>query len=337
MQRGGNDVVLAIKSVVDRDKGRGQFVLAGSTRFLSVPQLSESLAGRAEILDLWPFSQGELLGVRETFLDTLLTDPERLAQRRCEQVDRNVLFSRLIHGGYPELIDASPSYASRWYRNYVRTVVGRDIIEASAIMQADELPTMLRLIAANSSGELVTSRLASDAGLNVETAGRYIALLELVGLVVRIRAWTPSLTSREKRHPKMVITDTGLACGLLGRSTIGLGSPTSTLTGPLLESFVTMELVKQLGWSESQPSIRHWRDRNGAEVDLVVEDDDGSVAGIEIKASSTVAASDVKHLRNLHDKLGDKFIAGLVLYLGDRIVPLGARLWALPVSALWSD
>lgn len=109
MQRGGNDVVLAIKSVVDRDKGRGQFVLAGSTRFLSVPQLSESLAGRAEILDLWPFSQGELLGVRETFLDTLLTDPERLAQRRCEQVDRNVLFSRLIHGGYPELIDASPS------------------------------------------------------------------------------------------------------------------------------------------------------------------------------------------------------------------------------------
>ena len=135
----------------------------------------------------------------------------------------------------------------------------------------------------------------------------------------------------------MVITDTGLACGLLGRSTIGLGSPTSTLTGPLLESFVTMELVKQLGWSESQPSIRHWRDRNGAEVDLVVEDDDGSVAGIEIKASSTVAASDVKHLRNLYDKLGDKFIAGLVLYLGDRIVPLGARLWALPVSALWSD
>ena len=223
----------------------------------------------------------------------------------------------------------------------MRTVVERDILEASAITQADELPTMLRLIAANSSGELVTSRLASDAGLNVETGGRYIALLELVGLVVWVRAWTPSLTSREKRHPKMVITDTGLACGLLGRNAVGLGSPTSALTGPLLESFVTMELVKQVAWSESQPTIRHWRDRNGAEVDLIVEDDDGSVAGIEIKPSSTVTASDVKHLRNLHDKLGDKlgdkFIAGLVLYLGDRIVPLGERLWALPVSVLWSD
>ncbi len=191
--------------------------------------------------------------MRETFLDTLLTDPERLTTRRCEQVDRNALFGRLIRGGYPELIDASPSYSSRWYRNYVRTVVERDIIEASGITQADELPTMLRLIAANSSGELVTRRLANDAGLNEQTASRYIALLELVGFVVRIRAWTPSLTSREKRHPKVVLSDTGLTCALLGRNTVGLGSPTSAVTGPLLESFVTMELVKQVGWPRANP------------------------------------------------------------------------------------
>lgn len=337
VQRGGNDVVLAVKSVVDRRNDRGQFVLAGSTRFLSVPQLSESLAGRAEILDLWPFSQGELLRVRETFLDTLLTDPERLSQRRLEQVDRHALFGRLIRGGYPELVDASASQAARWFRSYVRTVVERDIIESSAITQADELPTLLRLIAANSSGELVTTRLAGDARMSVDTVARYVALLELVGFVVRIRAWTPSLTSREKRHPKMVISDTGLACGLLGRNTDGLGSPTSPLTGPMLESFVTMELIKHCGWSERQPTIRHWRDRNGAEVDLIVEDGSGSIAGIEVKASSTVSASDVKHLRYLHDSLADRFVAGVVLYLGERVVPLGERIWALPVSVLWAD
>ena len=337
VQRGGNDVVLAIKSVVDQRTARGQFVLAGSTRFLSVPQLSESLAGRAEILDLWPFSQGELLGVTETFLDTLLTHAERLPQRRCEHIDRNVLFARLIRGGYPELIEASPHYAARWYRNYVRTVVERDVVEASAITQAEELPTLLRLIAANSSGELVTSRLANDAGMTVDTATRYIALLELVGFVVRIRAWTPSLTTREKRHPKMMLSDTGLACGLLGRNTVGLGAPTSALTGPLLESFVTMELVKQRGWSQVQPAIRHWRDRNGAEVDLIIEDDDGSVAGIEVKASSTVAHSDARHLGVLRDKLGDRFLGGVVLYLGERALPLGERIWALPISVLWSD
>ena len=98
-----------------------------------------------------------------------------------------------------------------------------------------------------------------------------------------------------------------------------------------------MELIKQRGWSQAQPTIRHWRDRNGAEVDLVVEDDSGSVAGVQVKAASTVAAGDVKHLHGLRDKLGQRFIAGVVLYLGDRIVPLGDRTWALPVSVIWGD
>ncbi|MFN0026065.1 MAG: ATP-binding protein [Acidimicrobiales bacterium] len=337
VQRGGNDVVLAVKSVVDRRADRGQFVLAGSTRFLAVPQLSESLAGRAEILDLWTLSQGELVGVRESFLDTVLLDPEQLARRRFEQLDRRELFIRLARGGYPELVDATPAIAARWYRNYVRTVVERDIIEASAITQADELPKLLRLLAANTSGEMVVARVAGDAGMSADTVSRYMGLLELVGFVVRIKAWTPSLTSREKRHPKVIITDTGLACGLLGRNAEGLGSATSPLTGALLESFVAMELVKQLGWSERQPTIRHWRDRNGAEVDLIVEDDSGSIAGIEVKAASTVSAGDVRHLYALRGKLGERFVAGIVLYLGDIVVPLGERVWALPVSMIWAD
>lgn len=337
VQRGGNDLVLAVKSAVDRSNQRGQFVLAGSTRFLSVPQLSESLAGRAEILDLWPLSQGELVGVRETFLDVLLTDPAQLARQRSEQLDRAAMFERLVRGGYPELVDSPPEQATRWYRNYVRTVVERDVVEAAAITQATELPTLLRLLAANTSGEMVTARLAGDARMNAETVSRYVGLLELVGFVVRVRAWTPSLTSREKRHPKVVVTDTGLACGLLGRNVEGLGTPNSALTGPLLESFVTMELIKQRSWSRSQPTIRHWRDRNGAEVDLIVEDDSGTIAGVEVKASSTVSVGDVKHLQSLRDKLGDRFVAGVVLYLGDRVIPLGDRLWAHPVPILWAD
>lgn len=337
VQRGGDAVVLAVKSVVDRRSERGQFVLAGSTRFLSVPQLSESLAGRAEILDLWPFSQGELCGVRETFLDTLLTAPDELVSRRFEVVERMDLFGRIVRGGFPELADTAPAMATRWFRSYVRTVVERDVVTASAIIQADELPTLLRLIAGNTSGELVAARLAGDARMSVDTVSRYLSLLELVGLIVRVRAWTPSLTSREKRHPKVVISDTGLACALLGRNVEGLGSPMSTMTGPMLESFVTMELIKQRGWSTRQPAIRHWRDRNGAEVDLIVEDDGGTIAGVEVKASSTVSGSDVKHLRLLHERLGDRFAAGVILYLGERVVPLGERLWALPVRSLWSD
>jgi uncharacterized protein len=285
---------------------------------------------------LWPLSQGELLGVRETFLDTLLKTPEELAGRRVEAVGKQQLIGRVVRGGYPELI-ASPAVAARWYRSYVRTVVERDVVTSSAITQADELPTLLRLIAANSSGELVAARLARDARLGVDTVTRYLALLELVGFIVRIRAWAPSLTSREKRHPKVVLADTGLACALLGRNAEELGSPKSLLTGPMIESFATMELIKQRGWSDLQPTIRHWRDRNGAEVDLVIESDDGTIAGVEVKASSTVSTSDVKNLQLLREKLLDRFAAGVILYLGERVVPLGDRLWALPISVLWSD
>jgi predicted AAA+ superfamily ATPase len=295
------------------------------------------LAGRAEILDLWPLSQGELAGVRETFLDVLLAEPDQLARRRFEEIDRQALFNRLVRGGYPELIDASSAQVARWYRNYVRTVVERDVVAASAVTMADELPMLLRLLAANTSGEMVTARLAGDARMSADTVSRYVGLLELVGLVVRVRAWTPSLTSREKRHPKVVITDTGLACGLLGRDADSLGMATSPLTGPLLESFVTMELVKQRGWSNRQPTIRHWRARNGAEVDLIVEDDSGTIAGVEVKAALTVSLADVKHLHGLRDKLGDRFTAGVVVYLGDRVVPLGERIWAFPVPMLWAD
>lgn len=337
VQRGGDAVVLAVKSIVDRRNDRGQFVLLGSTRFLTVPQLSESLAGRAEILDLWPLSQGELLNVKETFIDALFDAPDQLLGRRREIVHRDDVFARVVKGGYPELMDASPSQSRRWYRNYLRTVVARDIIEASAIRQAEELPKLLRLIAANSSGEFVIARLAGDARMSVELANRYVALLELVGLVARIRAWTPSLTSREKRHPKIVVTDTGLACGVLGRDIDGLGSPTSAMTGPLLESFVTMELVKQLGWSQTHATLRHWRDRNGAEIDLILEADNGTIAAIEVKASASVSESDVRHLRTLQQRMTDKFVAGVVLYLGDQVLPLGERIWALPISILWAD
>jgi predicted AAA+ superfamily ATPase len=337
VQRGGDGVVLAIKELVDRRSGPGQFILAGSTRFLSVPQLSESLAGRAEILDLWPLSQGEIIGVRERFIDVLLSDPDSLGGLRCEPVSRSELADRLVRGSYPELVDHDPRQSTRWYRSYVRTVVERDVIEASAITQAAELPSLLRLLAANTSGELVIARLAGDARMSVDTVARYVALLELVGFVVRIPAWTPSLTSREKRHAKGVITDSGLASSLLGQSSEALATRPDAPLGSILESFVTMELIKQRGWSERQPTIRHWRDRNGAEVDLVVEDASGAVGGVEVKASASVTTADARHLIDLRDRLGDRFVSGAVLYLGDRVVPLSPRIWALPVSALWGD
>lgn len=182
----------------------------------------------------------------------------------------------------------------------MRTVVERDVVEASSITQAVELPRLLGLLGANTSGELVPARLASGLRISTDTVARYVGLLELVGLVVRIPAWTPSLTRREKRHPKAATADTGLACGLLGLSTEALSGPGAPMADPLLETCVRMELTKRRGWSARQPTVRHWRDRNGAEVDLIVEDDNGAFAAVEVTASASVSPADTRHLHRLH-------------------------------------
>lgn len=336
VQRGGDRLVLAIKAAADRDTRKGHFLLAGSTRFLTVPHLSESLAGRAEILDLWPLSQGELTGIQESFIDIAFSDPTAFLGAQPEQLSRVELFSRVVSGGYPEMIDQSPATTRRWFRNYLRTVIERDIVEASAIRQADELPRLLRLLAANTAGELVPSRMAGDLHLGDDVVRRYLGLLEMVGLLVRTPAWLPSLTAREKRHSKATLVDTGLTAAILGLNHEVLAAAGAQMAGPFLESFVTMEIRKQLSWSDTGVQLRHWRDRSGAEVDLVMEAPDGRIVAVEVKAGTSVTAADTRHLSALRDRLGERFVAGIVLTTGQRPERFGDRIWALPVSALWA-
>ena len=336
VQRGGDEVVLAIKAAVDRDDARGAFLLAGSTRFLSVPTLSESLAGRAEILDLWPLAQSEVRGRGTGALDVLLAAPEALESAVVDVLGRDELAALIVGGGYPEAIGLSEPLRRRWFASYVRTVVERDVVAASSIRQASELPRLLRLLAANTAGELVPGRIAGDARLGDDATRRYIGLLELVGLVVRIPAWAPSLTTREKRHAKAVISDTGLAASLLGIDAAALTAPGSTMLGPLLETFVATEVLKLASWSSSGVVVRHWRDRNGAEVDLVLEWPDGGVVALEVKATSIIRAGDVRHLERLRDGLGARFRGGIVLHAGDRVTRFADRIWTAPVSVLWA-
>lgn len=285
---------------------------------------------------MWPLSQGEIAGVVDRFVDVAFDAPDALHALDVESIPRRELFARVARGGFPEVVGQDAGSRRRWFRTYVRTVIERDIVEASAIRQRDDLPRVLRLLASNTSGELVVARLAGDAGVTEDVARRYVGLLELVGLVRRVPAWMPSLTSREKRHPKGVVSDTGLACAVLGHDGARLAEPGAPMAGPLLETFVTMELVKQSTWSETAPTVRHWRDRNGAEIDILLEADDGRIVAVEVKASSSVSAADARHLFARRDALGDRFVVGAVLYLGEHPVKLGERVVALPVSTLWA-
>ena len=341
VQRGGDPLVLAIKAAVDRSNDPGQYVLAGSTRFLSEPRLSESLAGRARFVDLWPLTQGEIdeLPAGDAFVEAILEDAEAVVEHAATVTgeSRADTFARVVRGGFPEAaLGASERERADFFADYVRTVSQRDIRELSRMSERVELPMILRLLAARTAAELNVSDLANDAALGRDTTRRYLPLIEAILLLHRIPGWARSPAARSKSRPKIHLCDSGLAAWLGGVRHSDLRRPGHPLDGALLESFVVNELVRQTTWASAPAEVRHWRDRAGREVDVGVEAGIGRVVGIEVKAAIDVHADDVRHLAYLRDQLGAAFQLGVVLHCGDRLRRFGDRLIAAPVSAVWA-
>lgn len=330
------DLLLAIKSVVDLDSRPGQFLVTGSSQLSANRRVSETLAGRIERFELWPFSQGELAGSRETFLDLLL---DAAVPSHSSSLTKRDYLTLASAGGYPEAVRRAPDRRAGWFDAYVETVVEREAPAISASPSTGELPRLVRLVAARQAAVLNVADLARDARLPERTVHRYLDVLEAVFLVRRIPAWSPNLAQREVRAPKIVVTDPGLAVALRGLDVDALVRPEVAhgADGAVLEGFVLTELIRQLGWSRHRARLLHYRDRQLAEIDVVVETADGRVAGIEVKAGADIDRRDVRHLTKLRDRLGARFIAGVVLNSGPTALPLGDRLVAVPISALWNQ
>jgi predicted AAA+ superfamily ATPase len=328
------DLLPAIKAEVDRDRRPGRFLLTGSTRLLSTPEMSASLAGRVEILDLWPLSQGEIAGQQEGFVDALFRWDSALMVD--SDVSRPDYLERVCAGGYPEPLRRTGRRRNAWFANYVTTVVERMIADVADIERLALMPRLLQLCAARTGSELNTRAVADDLGVPHRTVGSYLAHLQTVFLVHLLPAWSRNLTSKVVHRPKLLLPDSGVAAHLVGVDSAALNDPTSPATGPLVETFVAMEVRKQLGWAEADVSMFHFRDRSGPEVDIVLETRAGLVAGIEVKAASAVRAEDFRGLRTLADRLGDRFAGGIVLYTGRQAVPFGDHLAAVPIAALWN-
>lgn len=324
----------AIKSEVDRHRSPGRFLLTGSANVLLLPRLSESLAGRMEILTLWPLSQGEIEDVEEGFVDAVFSEAQLSFQE--EPGETASLYDRLLRGGYPEaLARASESRRRAWFGSYVTTILQRDVRDLSNIEGLTDLPRLLSLLATRSASLVNYAELSRSASMPQSTLKRYVSLLEATYLVRLLPAWSSNLGKRLVRSPKLLLCDTGLISSLQGLSAERLASA-PVLVGPLLENFVAMELQKQSAWSETQPRLFHFRTQTGQEVDVVLEDPAGRVVGVEIKASATVGARDFRGLRALAEASGNRFRRGVVLYTGRTAVPFGKDLYALPVSSLWT-
>ncbi len=321
----------AIKALVDQNRQPGRFLLTGSADALLLPTLSDSLAGRMEILTLWPFSSSELSGHEQSFVDLLFT--EGPLPRMTSTLSRSALLNHIAIGGFPEAIARdSARRRAAWFGSYITAILQRDVRDMSNIEHLTLLPRLLSLAAARAMSLLNHAELSRALGLPQSTLKRYMALLEATFLVRQIPSWSANLGKRLVKSPKLLLCDTGLMAYLLGVDS-GAAVP-DHLTGPLVENYVAMEIAKHLGWSDVRASLYHFRERTGKEVDLLLENAAGQVAALEVKASASVSKNDLKHLRFLREQLGKRFLRGVVLYAGGEHIPFDEQLEAVPLGAL---
>ncbi|MFZ1911954.1 MAG: ATP-binding protein [Propionicimonas sp.] len=327
------ELMLTIKASIDRDRRPGRFLLTGSANLLSVKGQSDSLAGRAATLELRGFSQGELVGDPEDFATAARTKPPPTSF--STDWTRSRYAAALAGGGYPDLRGTTARLRHAWVDSYLERVLSRDAAELPSGRDAGRLRSVLSLVAANQAGELVKSRIADHAEVSRGTVTAYLDVLRSVYLVDQVPPWTPNLTNREVGRTKAFVSDSALALRLNRLTEQQLLPLSFDGIGGLFEAFVATELLKQRAWSEQDYQLFHFRDRNGAEVDLVMEFDDGRVLGIEVKASSTYRAEQFVGLRVLRDNLGDRFLGGFVVGMADAGYQYAERLYGLPASALW--
>jgi predicted AAA+ superfamily ATPase len=312
----------------------GRYLLTGSANVMALPKVADSLAGRMEILTLYPLSQGEIAGVGEDFIARLF-DRNYVFAAPAPQYSTEDLLKAICAGGYPEVLARkSEKRRATWFESYITALVERDIRDIASIQDRGGIIRLLGLLAARAASLFNRSEISNASAIPNSTLSRYISLLEATFIIYFLPPWSSNLGKRLVKSPKIHLVDTGLAAYLCGADSERLGRDPA-LAGKLFESFVAGEVLKQLSWSEHPARLYHYRSQSGDEIDLLMEDRSGNIAAIEVKLSHTITERDVKNLVRFRDSLGYNFVRGAVIYSGHETLPLGDRLIALPAGALF--
>ena len=328
------ELFTAIKVSVDKNRKPGRFILTGSSNILLLPKLSDSLAGRMEIIHLRPLAQSEIANQPPKFLDQLFKADFSSAnnQQQFRHLGKE-LADVICTGGYPAAIARhSEKRRINWYRDYITTLVQRDVQELSRIHNLDALPRLLKLAAGQTSRLLNAADLATPFSISQPTIRDYLTLLEQVFLIEQLQPWHSNRLSRLIKKPKLHLSDTGLASALLGLTSENLWNDRALL-GQLLETFIYQELRKYADWHHRPLNFFHFRNKDKVEVDIVIEQGT-KIVGIEVKAAATVTVRDFKGLKKLKETCGKSFTTGIVFYDGEGVVPFGERFYAVPISLL---
>jgi uncharacterized protein len=299
---------------------------------------TQALTGRIQPLEVMPFSQGELDGNHDDFLDVIFEDPAALAIPMTTQTEREEYEQRICRGGMSLAVHVDARRRTNFYRSYLGVSLARDVLDISRVRQMNVLPRLMERLAAQTGQVLNIVKASHGAGIEPRSGDNYVRLLEALFLIRRLPAWGRTLRSRTVHSPKLHVVDSGLAAYLLGITPEKLTrrDPAALSEfGHLLETFVVGEIMKQASWRDDIRDLGHWRTHNDQEVDLVAETHDGSVVGFEIKAGREVDHKALRGLITLRETLGEQFRAGFILNTGTEAYRIDDRIYVCPIDRLW--
>ena len=328
------ELFLAIKRNVDSQRSAGDYLLTGSVNPFLMPKVVDALTGRIETLSLLPLSQGEILGIKEEFIDVLFAGKNPVISKK--PLSKNSLYEKIITGGFPVLQQINAEDRQVWISEYIKSLVHKDAQDITKISDPTDLYAFVYSAAYRASGLVNISDISRNLHIPQATLQRYTSLLEALFMIYFVQPWHMKSEKRFVKSKKMYFIDSGFLSNLLKIYNIDALKDSSSV-GAILENFVVMELLKQLGWSKTNAALYHFRTSSGVEVDIVLEDDAHRIVAIEVKNSSTVSSDDFYGLTYLKDLVKDKFVKGIILYTGESIIPFGDKLLAVPISSLWTN
>ena len=313
-------------------RGNRRFLLTCSVEEQLVPGLRAAVGDRMEMIRLLPLSQCEMEGRDGGFLDALFGSGFR--QRQAARMMHRELAERLSRGGYPWVQPEDDAGRRMWCRELVDALVQRDVRNLAGIRRAAACSQLMEHTAAATAQLLNARKLGNVLDISLPTIRRYLSLMEQAFLLTLLPAWRSSRIGNSVTAPKLHIGDTSFACALLDRPADELAEEPQLLR-PLLKTFVLQELLRQASWRGEPLRFFHLRDRNGREVDIVIEQET-EIAGVSARLAETFdARKDFRGLRRLREAAGANFTAGVLLYGGDACLSVGPQLYAAPLRLLW--
>ncbi|MFM9971874.1 MAG: ATP-binding protein [Burkholderiales bacterium] len=327
------ELTLAVKRRVDRERGKGLFLLTGSSR-LGRSQLggSDPLAGRALRQRLWPMTQGELAGNPVNLVERLFDAKPLSAALPKARTGREELIARIRRGGLPAMAGVTgkvePLLRGQLAQEYVEGVLYHEI---GGRHDRAEMLRMFRYLAASTARIANVSTIASELKVSRVTVNERLASLDASFLLHQLAGHRSSEHRTLTAHPKIHVTDCGLAAWAARLD----DDPPAALFGALLETLVVGELVAQASWCYPGEVVRHWRDNaRKLEVDAMVLHPNGAAIAVEVKAGTDVRPDDLKGLRACLASTAARH--GIIFYGGDLVLKLDGEIWAVPLTALWT-